>query len=71
MLNTFPSSFAKQLFLESLKHALFTFTFTCLQPPCLCWCIAASLGALAPPVDQWNSVKPLAGIQIMSPACAE
>ncbi len=41
----------------------------CLTLPCL-WCqIAAHLGALSPPVDQCNSVKPLAGLYITSPTC--
>ena len=36
---------------------------------CLCWCIAAHLSALLPVVDQWNRVKPQAGMCIVSPAC--
>lgn len=38
-----------------------------LLPCCLCWHIAAFLfGALAPPVDPWDSVKPFAGVCIIS-----
>ncbi len=34
---------------------------------CFCWCIAAYFGVLPPPVDQWNNVKPQAGLDIASP----
>lgn len=38
----------------------------CLLLLCLCWHIAAFVGALPPPIDQRNSVKRLAEL---SPAC--
>lgn len=33
---------------------------------CLCWHIAVFLGMLPLPVDQWNSMKPLAGMCIVT-----
>ncbi len=57
MFNAFPSS-------ENICKANFK---SILNPSndlllCICWCPAAFLGTLQPPVVQWDSVKPLAGM---------
>ena len=38
---------------------------------CFCWCIAVFLGRFLHPVDQWDDVKPLAGLCITSTTCAQ
>lgn len=53
----------------SWYHGLLPCLLACDLPHCLCWCIAAFLGALLPSVDQWNAMHQLAGMCIASP-CA-
>lgn len=56
------NEFVHQTKLNILKLPLFTSLASCLLLLCL-------LLTIDPPVDQWNSVKSLVGLCIMSPAC--
>ncbi len=49
-----------QIYVLKIQHCLYPCWHDCgLLLPCLCWHISAYLGVLPPPVDQWNSVKPI------------
>lgn len=47
----------------TLKSHMFTTMCAVFFFPSLCWCIAAYLGMLLPPVDLWNNSTPLLGLR--------
>lgn len=66
-----PKTLTKQIFEKFPRHdCLHAYLLAIiLLRHCLCWHIAAFLGTLSPPVDQWNGVKPFAGVCGASPVC--
>lgn len=54
--------------LNAFKYCKFSMFASSLLPH-ICWCVVAYRGMLLPSFDQWNSVKLLAEMCIVSPAC--